>query len=112
MIEMTDSAIAHFKNVTPCCIVKFGVEGGGCAGFQYYWKALNALDEKEDDDIIQEFDGLTVVLDGLSLMFVIGTKIDFIEDITGSSIKIENPNSKSSCGCGISANFDSLTPPL
>ena len=79
--------------------LRVSVSGGGCSGFQY----LFALDDKsEDGDIVIERDGAAVVVDGMSLMYVIGSELDFVEDLTGSYFKVKNPNASSSCGCGTS----------
>ena len=79
--------------------LRVSVSGGGCSGFQY----LFALDDKsEDGDIVVERDGAAVVVDGMSLMYVIGSELDFVEDLTGSYFKVKNPNASSSCGCGTS----------
>lgn len=79
--------------------LRVSVSGGGCSGFQYNF----ALDDKpEPDDIAIEKDGVTVVVDGLSLMYVLGSELDFVEDLTGSYFRMSNPNATSSCGCGTS----------
>lgn len=79
--------------------LRVSVSGGGCSGFQYHF----ALDESsEDGDVVVERDGAAVVVDGMSLMYVIGSELDFIEDLTGSYFKVKNPNASSSCGCGTS----------
>jgi iron-sulfur cluster insertion protein len=83
----------------PGARLRVSVSGGGCSGFQY----LFALDDKsEDGDIVVERDGAAVVVDGMSLMYVIGAELDFVEDLTGSYFKVKNPNASSSCGCGTS----------
>ncbi len=79
--------------------LRVSVSGGGCSGFQYGF----ALDDRsEDDDILIERDGATVAVDGMSLMYVIGAEIDWVEDLTGSYFRVKNPNASSSCGCGTS----------
>lgn len=79
--------------------LRVSVSGGGCSGFQY----LFALDAKsEDGDVLIERDGAAVVVDGMSLMYVIGSELDYVEDLTGSYFKVKNPNASSSCGCGTS----------
>lgn len=77
--------------------LRVSVSGGGCSGFQYGF----SLDDKEEDgDIVVERDDAAVVVDGMSLMYVIGAELDFVEDLTGSYFRISNPNAASSCGCG------------
>jgi iron-sulfur cluster insertion protein len=79
--------------------LRVSVSGGGCSGFQYQF----ALDERsEDGDVVVERDGAAVVVDGMSLMYVLGSELDFVEDLTGSYFKVKNPNATSSCGCGTS----------
>ena len=79
--------------------LRVSVSGGGCSGFQYQF----ALDDKsEDGDVLIERDGAAVVVDGMSLMYVIGAELDYVEDLTGSYFRVKNPNASSSCGCGTS----------
>ncbi|MFN0151974.1 MAG: iron-sulfur cluster insertion protein ErpA [bacterium] len=76
------------------------VEGGGCAGFQYGF----AFDDLKDDDEVypQETFGFSLVVDPMSLNYLIGSKIDYVEGLHGAGFKIENPNSSGKCGCGSS----------
>ena len=79
--------------------LRVSVSGGGCSGFQYGF----ALDDKDDEgDVLVERDGASVVVDGMSLMYVLGAEIDFVEDLSGSYFRVKNPNAASSCGCGSS----------
>ncbi len=79
--------------------LRIAVQGGGCSGFQYDFK----LDDTAlDGDIAVERDGVTVVIDGTSLLYMIGSEVDFMEELVGSYFKITNPNAQSSCGCGTS----------
>lgn len=78
--------------------VKLSVKGGGCAGFSYDY---NFVSEKDKNDFEVELDwGRGFLVDGPSLMYVIGTELDYVTGLTGSSLKISNPNETSSCGCG------------
>lgn len=101
-ITLSESAAARIRAILaeegrPGVRLRVGVSGGGCAGFQYNF----ALDDRsEPDDIVIERDGATVVVDGLSLMYVLGSQLDFVEDLTGSYFRLSNPNASSSCGCG------------
>lgn len=80
-------------------MLRVAVTGGGCSGFQYNF----ALDEvKADDDLVLERDGAVVLIDSMSLDFLRGAEIDFVDDLIGASFKINNPNAQSSCGCGTS----------
>ncbi|TVQ33795.1 MAG: iron-sulfur cluster insertion protein ErpA [Geminicoccaceae bacterium] len=79
--------------------LRVSVSGGGCSGFQYGFD-LDA--SHEADDVVVEADGVRVVVDGMSLMYLIGAELDFVEDLSGSYFRVQNPNASSSCGCGSS----------
>jgi len=80
-------------------MLRVAVTGGGCSGFQYNF----AIDDaRTDDDLVVERDGATVLIDPMSLDFLKGAEIDFVDDLIGASFKINNPNATSSCGCGTS----------
>jgi iron-sulfur cluster insertion protein len=104
-VTMSPAAVAHFKNIAAGKVVKFGVEGGGCAGFQYSWKILDSRDELYDDDEVVDYDDFVFAVDGASLMMLIGSQVDYLTDITGSHIEVNNPLAKAGCGCGVSVNF-------
>ncbi|MGA1762396.1 MAG: iron-sulfur cluster insertion protein ErpA [Gammaproteobacteria bacterium] len=73
------------------------VTGGGCSGFQYGFK----FDEEiAADDDIQRFEEIAILVDALSYPYLYGSKLDFVEDLGGSRFIIENPNAKTTCGCG------------
>ena len=87
------------KSEAQPAMLRVAVTGGGCSGFQYNF----ALDEvKADDDLVLERDGAVVLIDSMSLDFLRGAEIDFVDDLIGASFKINNPNAQSSCGCGTS----------
>lgn len=77
--------------------LRITVSGGGCSGFQYEF-ALDGRDEEGDVGV--ERDGARVVIDGMSLLYLMGCEVDFVEDLTGSYFRVNNPNASSSCGCG------------
>jgi iron-sulfur cluster insertion protein len=79
--------------------LRVSVSGGGCSGFQYQF-ALDDTSEPDDVEIVR--DGAAAVVDGMSLMYVIGAELDFVEDLSGSYFRMKNPNASSSCGCGTS----------
>jgi len=83
----------------PALKLRLGVTGGGCSGFQY---TFGFDDKTEDGDIIIEKDGVKVLIDDMSLMYVMGSELDFVEDLVGASFQVKNPNAQSSCGCGTS----------
>jgi iron-sulfur cluster assembly accessory protein len=75
------------------------VEGGGCSGFQYKFELVAA---PETDDLVIERAGARVVIDQISVGYLGGSEIDFVDDLMGQSFKIRNPNATASCGCGTS----------
>jgi iron-sulfur cluster assembly accessory protein len=87
------------KNEPQGSVLRVGVEGGGCSGFQYTYAITQ---DRSDDDLILEGDGATVVIDRLSLDFLRGSQIDFVDDLMGRMFKIHNPAATASCGCGSS----------
>jgi iron-sulfur cluster assembly accessory protein len=80
-------------------MLRISVNGGGCSGFQY---AFDVDRTRQDDDIVVERDGATVLVDQVSLQFMNGSTIDFVDDLIGQSFKIENPHATAACGCGTS----------
>ena len=80
-------------------MLRVSVEGGGCSGFQYKFDTART---KADDDIVIERAGATVLIDPVSLDYMAGSEIDFVDDLIGSSFKINNPKATASCGCGTS----------
>jgi iron-sulfur cluster insertion protein len=78
-------------------MLRIAVSGGGCSGFQY---GFSLDDSQQEDDVVFERSGVTVVIDSTSLELVQGAEIDFVEELVGSSFQVRNPNAKSSCGCG------------
>jgi iron-sulfur cluster insertion protein len=79
--------------------LRVSVSGGGCSGFQYGF----ALDDNDEEgDVVIERDGAAFVVDGMSLMYVLGSELDWVEDLTGSYFRVRNPNASSQCGCGTS----------
>jgi iron-sulfur cluster assembly accessory protein len=80
-------------------MLRVSVEGGGCSGFQYKFDVERS---QAADDIVIERDAATVLIDPVSLQFLGGAEIDFVDDLIGASFKINNPNATASCGCGTS----------
>lgn len=104
-VELSPRAVEHFSETARGQVVKFGVEGGGCAGFQYFWRVYDSLDDVYPDDDIIRYDDFTFVVDGASLMMVLGSIVEYVSDITGNRIEINNPLASAGCGCGVSINF-------
>ena len=80
-------------------MLRVSVEGGGCSGFQYKFDTER---ERTEDDIVIEKSGATVLIDPVSLNYMVGSEIDFVDDLIGSSFKVNNPKATASCGCGTS----------
>ncbi|AXK73668.1 iron-sulfur cluster insertion protein ErpA [Lysobacter sp. TY2-98] len=75
------------------------IQGGGCSGFQY---GFEFDEERADDDLAVETDGVTLVVDPLSLQYLMGAEVDYTESLHGAQFVIRNPNAKTTCGCGSS----------
>ncbi|MFW5679447.1 MAG: iron-sulfur cluster insertion protein ErpA [Pseudomonadota bacterium] len=102
--KVSDRAMARVRRIleaegNPDLQLRVSVSGGGCSGFQYGFD-LDA--EHQPDDVAVEQDGVRVVVDGMSLMYLLGAELDFVEDLTGAYFRVQNPNASSSCGCGSS----------
>ena len=78
---------------------RIAVEGGGCSGFQYQF-AIS--DQPASGDVFIHEPGVRVVIDESSMVFLTGSELDFVDDLMGQSFRVNNPNAKSSCGCGTS----------
>ena len=91
------AAIAKKQGKAP--ILRLAVDGGGCAGFQY---RFGLADRIESDDATAVRDGVTLVVDEISLDLVRGSAVDFVESLGGASFQVTNPNAASGCGCGSS----------
>ncbi|MBX9461795.1 MAG: iron-sulfur cluster insertion protein ErpA [Aquamicrobium sp.] len=102
-VEMSETAAKRITQILakePDKIaLRVSVEGGGCSGFSY---KMDLVDSRNDDDIAIERDGATVLIDDLSLVYMGGSVIDFVDDLMGQSFQIRNPNAVASCGCGTS----------
>jgi len=80
-------------------ILRLSVEGGGCSGFQYRFGLSDAV---ASDDLAVETDGVTLVVDDMSLDLVRGGTVDFVDNLGGAAFKVDNPNATAGCGCGTS----------
>lgn len=101
-VTLTESAARRVSALrlqenTPNAFLRLAVSGGGCSGFQY---GFTFDEDRHDDDVAFERDGVTLVVDAVSLDLVKGAEIDFVEDMMGASFQVRNPNAASSCGCG------------
>lgn len=101
-IVLTDNAarrIAFLKTQENAgnAFLRIAVSGGGCSGFQY---GLSFDNQRNEDDVVFERDGVGIIVDDVSLDLLNGAEVDFVEDLMGASFQIRNPNAASSCGCG------------
>jgi len=104
MINLTPKAAEKVKEVMAAqnpapTALRVGVRGGGCSGFQY---ALEFTDTIKSGDFTEVINGLNVVVDQMSAMYLDGVTIDFVEALDGSGFKFDNPHVKHTCGCGSS----------
>jgi len=103
-LQFTDSAARKVKNLiadeeNPNLKLRVYITGGGCSGFQYGF----TFDEKiNEDDLTIEKQGVALVVDPMSLQYLIGGSVDYTEGLEGSRFVVTNPNAKSTCGCGSS----------
>ena len=101
-IEVTENAQEYIKKILSSeksNFFRITVLGGGCAGFQY---KFDFTQKANKDDIIYEYNNAKVLIDKTSIEFIKGSKIDYVNELIGSSFKISNPQASSSCGCGTS----------
>jgi iron-sulfur cluster assembly accessory protein len=105
-VNLTSNAIAKVKEImsqqdpSPAGL-RVGVVGGGCSGFSYSMSFENGAGMM---DKVYDFEGLKVFVDATSLMYLNGAHVDYVESLEGAGFKFENPNVKSTCGCGSSFN--------
>ncbi len=102
-ITVTERAAHRISEILrrepPGTMLRVSVEGGGCSGFQYKFDTDTT---KGDDDIVFTQAGATVLVDQVSLNYLAGSEIDFVDDLIGASFRINNPQATASCGCGTS----------
>ena len=103
-VTVSDTAAEKIRGLTEANeesgeqALRVAVKGGGCSGFQY---AL-ALDKPKEDDHVFEHNGVSVVVDKVSMQFVFGSQIDFVDGLQGAGFTVNNPNVVAACGCGSS----------
>jgi iron-sulfur cluster assembly protein len=106
MITLTENAVDKVKEFIaaqsePYSGIRISVVAGGCSGFEY---KMNLEKESRSDDQILDTDGVKVFVDQQSMLYLDGTRIDFLESTRGAGFSFENPNSSGTCGCGESFN--------
>ncbi len=104
MIKMTDKAVAKVKEILESqepkpAGLRISVVGGGCSGFSYSMAFEN---QQQMLDKVYEFDGLKVFIDQASLLYLDGAEVDYVETLEGAGFKFNNPNVRTTCGCGSS----------
>jgi iron-sulfur cluster assembly accessory protein len=97
--ERAARRIGEILRAEPGAMLRLSVLGGGCSGFQYKFDVDR---EQAGDDVVIARDGVTVLIDQVSLKYMAGSEIDFVDDLIGASFKVNNPQAKASCGCGTS----------
>jgi iron-sulfur cluster insertion protein len=103
-ITLSESAarrVAHLiaQEGKPGLKLRVSVAGGGCSGFQY---GFSLAEEAEEGDLVVERDGVEMVVDSMSLMYLAGSEVDYVDEVVGSYFVVKNPNATASCGCGTS----------
>ncbi len=102
-LQLSDSAVRRIAKILsrePAgTALRVSVSGGGCSGFQYGFDLDKSI---EPDDLVLARDGAVVRVDPISLDYMRGSVIDFVDDLMGQSFQVKNPNATASCGCGTS----------
>lgn len=102
-LTLSDSAAARLADLAAAeghpVLLRVAVDGGGCSGFQYRFELVQSA---EPDDIRIAADGQAALVDPVSLPFLKGSEIAFVDDLAGAQFVVRNPNAASSCGCGVS----------
>ena len=102
-IVLADSAARRLARLAEAeghpVMLRVAVEGGGCSGFQY---RLDLVTASEDDDLRIEADGQTALVDPVSIPFLKGSEIAYVDELAGAQFVVRNPNAATSCGCGVS----------
>ena len=102
-VILADSAARRLAELSKAegkaLMLRVAVDGGGCSGFQY---RLDLVEAAESDDIRIEHDGQTALVDEMSMPFLTGSEIQFVDELLGAQFKIVNPNAVANCGCGVS----------
>jgi len=103
-VTLSDRAVRRIAKILAAepagTALRVSVEGGGCSGFQYKYDLVR--DPPGDDDVVLARDGATVLVDTMSLDYMGGSEIDFVDDLIGQSFQIKNPHAVAACGCGTS----------
>ena len=105
-VSLTERAARRIAEIaaaeTSNKLFRVSVEGGGCSGFQYKFDLVGAA---EAEDIVIERAGARMLVDPVSLDYLKGSEVDFVDDLMGATFRVQNPNAQSSCGCGTSLSL-------
>ena len=96
MVTITQSAKDYLNSVRGDDYVTLGVKGGGCSGFQYVWDLKSNWPDVEWSDPIDD----VLVVDPVAELYILGSTVDYVNELGGSLLSVKNPMSNSSCGCG------------
>jgi iron-sulfur cluster assembly accessory protein len=103
-VTLSDNAVRRIAKILAAepagSSLRVSVEGGGCSGFQYRYDLVR--DPPGSDDVVLSRDGAKVLIDAMSLDYMGGSEIDFVDDLIGQSFQIKNPHAVAACGCGTS----------
>ena len=102
-VRVSSTAAARINAITAAeaanKLLRLSVEGGGCSGFQY---KFDLVANPDPEDLVIKREGATVLVDPISLPFLEGAELDYVQELIGASFKVINPNAQASCGCGTS----------
>ena len=100
-LSISESAARRLKKVLPDTesALRISVQGGGCSGFKY---GFDIDRTRAEDDFVATRDGVSVVIDPVSLEMVRGSELDFVDDLMGQAFRVKNPQAVAACGCGVS----------
>jgi iron-sulfur cluster insertion protein len=104
MVSMTQNAVQRLAELIAVkdkssLMLRVYIQGGGCSGFQY---GFQFEEQREEDDLEFERDGVKLLVDSMSLQYLMGSEIDFVDDLMGTRFVVSNPNASTTCGCGSS----------
>jgi iron-sulfur cluster assembly accessory protein len=103
-VRLTESAVKRIARILKTepegTVLRVSVEGGGCSGFQYRYDLVR--EGPQADDTVLSRDGATVLIDAVTMQYMPGAEIDFVDDLMGQSFQVKNPLATMSCGCGTS----------
>tara|TARA_R100001086_G_scaffold203954_1_gene119898 strand:+ start:1860 stop:2198 length:339 start_codon:yes stop_codon:yes gene_type:complete len=110
MITITENADIHLSSIISennFAAIKLAVKGGGCSGFTYDWQPITDIElDTDDQDHVIDLDTGKLIIDSMSILYLVGMEVDYKKDLFGQRLMVENPNVKSMCGCGESFHVE------